>query len=102
MTIPVPPHRKPLPLITKEKPAFEVRASWRPTADELDKAEILDNWRMYDRRISGTLLNEDGTPQRPVTETMPGLIVKLFIRGGWVLMDTKELYKLGLRSYPGT
>ncbi len=102
MSYDVKPHRAPLPLITNEKPAFEVSASWRPSDDELDKAEILDNWRMYDRRISGTLLNEDGSPQRPVTETMPGLIVKLFIRGGWVLMDDRNLYKLGLRSYPGT
>lgn len=96
------PHRKPLPLVTNEKPAFEVSGGWRPTDDELNDAKILDNWRMYDRRISGTLLNDAGFPERPVTETMPGLIVKLFIRGGWVLMDDRSLYKLGLRSYPGT
>jgi len=102
MTVPVKPHRQPLPLITKEKPAFEVRGGWRPTDDELNDAPILDDWRMYDKRISGVLLNDDGTLNSAKVQTMPGLIVKLFIRGGWVLMDTKELYKLGVRSYPGT
>lgn len=102
MSYDVKPHTKPLPLITTEKPAIEVRGSWRPTADQLDDAKIIDNWRMYGQRITGTLLNDAGFPERPVVETIPGLVAKLFIRGGWVLMDDKKLYKLGLRSYPGT
>lgn len=100
--VPVKPHRKPLPLITNETPAFEVRGGWRPADDVLKAAQIIDNWRLYGKRISGNLLNDDGSPERPVVETIPGLVVKLFVRGGWVLMDDKKLYKLGLRSYPGT
>ena len=96
------PHRKALPLITKDKPAFEVSGGWRPTADALNEALIVDDWRMYDRRLTGVVLSEDGKPLRPIVETLPGIIVKLFVRGGWVLMDDKKLYKLGLRSYPGT
>lgn len=87
------PWRKPMDSVVDEVPAIEVPEGWEP-GPELTARPVIKNWRRLGARMTG-VLDDD-------IQTIPGLIAKLHIRGGWVLMDDGEIYQLGLRAYPGT
>jgi hypothetical protein len=85
--------REDMPAIAEEVPAIEIPDDWEP-GPELMARPVVKDWRRMGARLTGVLGDD--------IQTIPGLIVKLYIRGGWVLMDDGEVYQLGLRAYPGT
>ena len=87
------PWRKPMDASTEERPAIEIPDDWTP-GPELDTRPVIEDWRRLGPRLTGVLGDD--------IQTIPGLIVKLFVRGGWVLMDDGEIYRLGHRAYAGT
>ena len=94
------PWRKPISTITDERPAIEVPDDWKP-GPELDERPIIHEWRRLGPRMTGVVSRDLGERGDGI-ETIPGLIAKIFVRGGWVLMDDGEIYRLGNRAYPGT
>ncbi len=95
MSQPLPkPFRKPLPGSFNEPARIEVPDHWRPQPYKLDDAPVIEHWRRLGTCLTGVLDSE--------IATIPGVIVKLYVRGGWVLMDDGKLYRLGGRAYAGT
>ena len=87
------PWRKPMDARSTDDPAIEIPDDWAP-GPELVARPVVKDWRRLGARLTG-VLDDD-------IQTIPGLIVKLHVRGGWVLMDDGEIYQLGFRAYAGT
>lgn len=87
------PWRKPFTAVVDEPPRIEVPDDWEP-GKELIHRPTVKNWRRLGGIMTGVI---DGD-----IETLPGVIAKLSVRGGYVLMDDGEIYQLGLRAYAGT
>ena len=88
------PWRKPLPGKFNEPARITLPDEWRPLPGELDEAPTIEEWRRIGSCLVGVTDSE--------IATIPGVIVKLFVRGGWVMMDDGQLYRLGVRAYAGT
>lgn len=88
------PWRKDMNASADDVPAFNVPDGWRPDPADLATAPVIKDWRRLGSKLTG-VLDDD-------IQTIPGVIVKLFVRGGWVLMDDDTLYQLGARAYAGT
>lgn len=92
------PFRKPLPHVTKDPAPKPLPEGWMPDPEELAAAPLLDQWRIYDRRVIGVI--DDGKVRSGIGGL--GLVRKLFIRGNYCLLEDGRLFRLGVRSYPGT
>lgn len=90
------------PLINAGDPVVpeEIRNQYTAPDDE-KKLPTINNWRRYDRGLWGEIVDLDGSTTGNVDQ-VPGLIVKLVPREGWVIMDTGQYYRLGQRAYAGT
>jgi len=74
-----------------------------PTETQLEYAAIVNEWRRYDRRISGEIVTHDGLTTGQ-TEQVDGLLIKMSLKTEpcWMVMDDGKLYRLGNRAYAGT
>jgi len=100
---PIKDRRTSLPIISDPAlPSQEVRDSLpAPVEAQLKDMTRIEQWRRYDRRLYGQLIFRDGLTSNQ-TEQVPGLLVKLVPKDGYVIMDDGQYYALGDRAYAGT